>query len=103
MALELVLARKAIAAAVLAPEHGARILLFVRIGAMFGFVVAFEVTKVLSDDRTVLLEARILSWLAVVAFLMLTELENRIIMHGWLAAGKTASVSFAVDPDDTTG
>lgn len=64
MALELVLARKAIAAAVLAPEHGARILFFVRISAMFGFVVAFEVTKVLSDDRTALLEARILSWLA---------------------------------------
>ena len=54
VALELVLARKAIVAAVLAPEHGARILLFVRIDAMFGFVVAFEVTKVLSDDWAVL-------------------------------------------------
>lgn len=45
MALELVLASKAVAAAVLAPEHRARILLFVRMGAMFGFVVAFKVTK----------------------------------------------------------
>lgn len=89
MALELVLARKAIAAAVLAPEHGARILFFVRISAMFGFVVAFEVTKVLSDDRTALLEARILSWLAVVASLMLIEPGDRIIQE-CLAARKTA-------------
>ena len=61
MALELVLARKAVVAAVLAPDHRAWELLLVRVGAMLVFVVASEVAKVLSHDLTVLLETRILS------------------------------------------
>ena len=70
MALELVLARKAIVAAVLAPDHGAWELLLVRIGAMLGLVVASEVAKDLGYDLTILLEACILSWLTVVASLV---------------------------------
>ena len=73
MALELVLARKAVVAAVLAPDHGAWELLLVRIGAMFVLVVASEVAKVLGYDLTVLLEARILSRLTVVASLVIIE------------------------------
>ena len=61
MALELVLARKAVVAAVLAPDLGAWKLLLVRIGAMLGLVVASEVAKVLGHDLTVLLETRIFS------------------------------------------
>ena len=71
MTLELVLARKTVVTAVFATEHGARELLFVRVGAMLGFVVAFEVTKVLSGGLTGPLETYILPRLAVVAFLML--------------------------------
>lgn len=61
MALELVLARKAVVATVLAPDHGAWESLFVRVGAMLGLGVASEVAKVLGHDMTVLLETRILS------------------------------------------
>ena len=61
MARELVLARKAVVAAVLAPDHGAWELLLLRIGAMLGLVVASEVAKVLGYDLTVLFETRILS------------------------------------------
>ena len=61
MALELVLARKAVVAAVLAPDYGAWELLLVRVGAMLGLVVASEVAKVFGNDLTFLLETRILS------------------------------------------
>ena len=61
MALELVLARKAVVAAVLAPDHWAWKLLFVRVGAMLDLIMASEVAKVLGYDLTVLLETRILS------------------------------------------
>lgn len=61
MALELVLARKAVVAAVLAPDHGAWELLLVRVGAMLGLVVALEFAKVLGHDLTILLETHILS------------------------------------------
>ena len=74
MALELVLARKAVVAAVLAPDHGAWELLLVRTGAMLGLVVASEVAKILCNDLTVLLETRILSWLTVVVSLVNIEL-----------------------------
>ena len=61
MALELVLARKAVVAAVLAPDHGAWELLLLRIGAMLDLVVASKVAKVLGYYLTVLLETRVFS------------------------------------------
>ena len=61
MTRELVLARKAVVAAVLAPDHGAWELLLVRIGTMLILVVAAEVAKVLGHDLTVLLKTRVLS------------------------------------------
>ena len=70
MALELVLARKAVFAAVLAPEYRAWKSLLVRVSAMLGLVVAFEVTEILEDDLTTLHETHVCSWLAVVALLM---------------------------------
>ncbi len=88
MALELVLARKAVITAVFTPEYRAWELLFVRVGAMLGFVVAFEVTKVLGDGMTVLRKTRILSRLAVVAFLMPNDSCGVEYFAG--AAGKTA-------------
>ena len=79
MALELVLARKAVVAAVLTPEHGAWKLFLVNFGAMLGLVVTFEVAKVCGDDLTILLEACILSWLAVVAVLMFPDFRDAAV------------------------
>ena len=90
MALELVLARKAVIAAVFAPEYRAWELLLVRVSAMLGLVVAFEVTKILGDGMTVLRKTRILSRLAVVAFLMRKELFGVEPLKCVGAAGKTA-------------
>lgn len=79
VALELVLACEAVSAAVLAPEHGAWKLLLFRVGAMLGLVVAFEVTKVLGDGVTGLLETCVLSRLAVVAYLMVAKFREWLL------------------------
>lgn len=70
MTLELVLASKAVVAAVLAPEHGAGELLLIRTGAVL-LVVAFELREFFRDGLTILLEASIFTVLTVVALLML--------------------------------
>ena len=95
MALELVLASKAVVAAVLAPEQGAWELLLVRTGAVL-LVVASEVSKLPGGDSTFLLETRKLSVLNVVAGLMIKEvvLVDRFIQ----ATGKTAQASFTAIP-----
>ena len=99
MALELVLARKAVVAAVLTPEHGAWKLLFVRIDAVFGFVVPFKVPKALGDDWTVLLQTCILSRLAIVAFLMIIKSPTKITpLRNCGTAGETALPSFTLNP-----
>lgn len=55
MTLELVLARKAVVATVLAPKDRAWELILVEAGAMLGLVVALEVPKALGNDMTILL------------------------------------------------
>ena len=95
MTLELVLARKAITAAVLAPGHWAWKLLLVRIGTMLGLAVASEIPKVLGDDLTVLLETCILSGLAVVTFLVSIESPDVIIISFGATIGETAIIFVA--------
>ena len=97
MALELVLARKAVVAAVSAPDQGAWKLLLVRVGAMLGLVVASEIAKVLGQDLTFLLETRELSGLAVVASLVDKELWDQCIFRGSRTVRKTALAPFTLD------
>lgn len=96
VALELVLASKAVVAAVLAPEHGAWKLLLVGARAMLGLVVAFEVPKILGDGVTALLDTCVLSRLAVVAFLMVLDFRKVDVLC--LAAWKMTPVSSILVP-----
>ncbi len=57
VALELVLAREAIAAAVLAPKHRARVLEFLRAGTVLYRVVAYEIGPSFAAERINLLHA----------------------------------------------
>ena len=98
VALELVFALKAVVATVLAPEYRAWKSLLVGVGAMLGLVVAFEVTKILEDDLTILHKTHVFSWLAVVALLMGVDAVNIYCVWTCETAGKITLESFTQDP-----
>ena len=95
VALELVLARKAVVATVFTPRDGAWVLFLVGASTMLGLVVTSEVTKGLSSGMAVLLETTITSWLAVVASPMLVDGRDCHVVtkNRFLAVRKAAYVS----------